>query len=184
MTDNKNISGLINYNKEINYSIKEAIQEALVELMKNNDYNSITITALCKKAGVSRMAFYNNYKTLDNVIKSIVNNVNYEIVNAVGSPFRDEITEDWYLKLFYTVEDNKDFLKLMFNAEFKYRYLEMINELVLHNINNISLEEKNYRLLWAGGIVNRIIQWIDDELLESPEELASFCYSNFKKNNI
>lgn len=49
MTDNKNISGLINYNKEINYSIKEAIQEALVELMKNNDYNSITITALCKK---------------------------------------------------------------------------------------------------------------------------------------
>ena len=94
MTDNKNISGLINYNKEINYSIKEAIQEALVELMKNNDYNSITITALCKKAGVSRMAFYNNYKTLDNVIKSIVNNVNYEIVNAVGSPFRDEITED------------------------------------------------------------------------------------------
>ncbi len=99
-------------------------------------------------------------------------------------PFRDEITEDWYLKLFYTVEDNKDFLKLMFNAEFKYRYLEMINELVLHNINNISLEEKNYRLLWAGGIVNRIIQWIDDELLESPEELASFCYNNFRKNNI
>ena len=129
-------------------------------------------------------SIYQSYKTLDNVIKSIVNNVNYEIVNAVGSPFRDEITEDWYLKLFYTVEDNKDFLKLMFNAEFKYRYLEMINELVLHNINNISLEEKNYRLLWAGGIVNRIIQWIDDELLESPEELASFCYSNFKKNNI
>ena len=85
MTDNKNISGLINYNKEINYSIKEAIQEALVELMKNNDYNSITITELCKKAGVSRMAFYNNYKTLDNVIKSIVNNVNYEIVNTVQS---------------------------------------------------------------------------------------------------
>ena len=53
--------------------------------MKNNDYNSITITALCKKAGVSRMAFYNNYKTLDNVIKSIVNNVNYEIVNTVQS---------------------------------------------------------------------------------------------------
>lgn len=183
MTDNKNISGLINYNKELNLSIKEAIQEALVELMKNNEYNSITITALCKKAGVSRMAFYNNYKTIDNVIKSIVNDVNDEIVNTLGSPFRDGITEDWYLKLFYTVEENKNFLKLMFNADFKYRYLEMINEFVLHNINTISLEEKNYRLLWAGGIVNRIIKWIDDELLESPEELASFCFNNLKLIN-
>ncbi|MDY2746698.1 MAG: hypothetical protein SOV57_05815 [Bacilli bacterium] len=56
----------------------------------------------------------------------------------------------------------------------------MINDLVLHNVKNISLEEKNKRILWAGGIVNRINKWIDDELLESPEELAEFCYKNLK----
>ena len=95
MTDNKNISGLINYNKEINYSIKEAIQEALVELMKNNDYTSITITALCKKAGVSRMAFYNNYKTPLSYPKHIyyINNytTNNEIVNMQHAKFVAQI---------------------------------------------------------------------------------------------
>ena len=82
--------------------------------------------------------------------------------------------------LFYTVRKYSDILKLMFDASFRYGYLEMINELVLHNVKNISLEEKNKRILWAGGIVNRINKWIDDELLESPEELAEFCYKNLK----
>ena len=62
MTVKKNVLCLISYNKELNYAIKEALQDALILLMKEKQYRSISITELCKKAGVSRMAFYNNYK--------------------------------------------------------------------------------------------------------------------------
>lgn len=62
MTVKKNVLGLISYNKELNYAIKEALQDALILLMKEKQYRSISVTELCKKAGVSRMAFYNNYK--------------------------------------------------------------------------------------------------------------------------
>lgn len=62
MTVKKNVLGLISYNKELNFAIKEALQDALILLMKEKQYRSISITELCKKAGVSRMAFYNNYK--------------------------------------------------------------------------------------------------------------------------
>ena len=180
MTVKKNVLGLISYNKELNYAIKEALQDALILLMKEKQYRSISITELCKKAGVSRMAFYSNYKCLDDVLKSKILDVNQEIINEIGSPFRRTINLDWYITLFYTVRKYSDILKLMFDASFRYGYLEMINELVLHNVKNISLEEKNKRILWAGGIVNRINKWIDDELLESPEELAEFCYKNLK----
>ena len=142
MTVKKNVLGLISYNKELNYAIKEALQDALILLMKEKQYRSISITELCKKAGT--------------------------------------INLDWYITLFYTVRKYSGILKLMFDASFRYGYLEMINDLVLHNVKNISLEEKNKRILWAGGIVNRINKWIDDELLESPEELAEFCYKNLK----
>lgn len=179
MTDKKNISGLIQYNKELNLEIRKAIQDSLYILMKNNDYNTISITELCKKAGVSRTAFYNNYDSKDDVMFSIVNDENNRIISEIGSPFRSTISLTWYQNLFYTIQNNKTFLKLMFDANFKYRYLSMINDLVLHNINNITTEEKNMRILWAGGIVNRIIKWIEDDLLESPEELAIFCYKNF-----
>lgn len=184
MTDKKNISGLLNHNKELNLEIIKSIQDALFILMKNKDYNSISICELCKKAGVSRMAFYNNYKSKDEVIYSIVNNVNKKIVGEVGSPFDKKISLDWYYNMFLTIKKNKDFLALIFDANFKYRYLSMINDLVLRNINSISLEEKNMRILWAGGIVNRIIKWIEDDMSESPEILADYCYnklSNFIK---
>ena len=180
MTVKKNVLGLISYNKELNYAIKEALQDALILLMKEKQYRSISITELCKKAGVSRMAFYNNYKCLDDVLKSKILDVNHEIINEIGSPFRRTINLDWYISLFYTVRKYSGILTLMFDASFRYGYLEMINDLVLHNVKNISLEEKNKRILWAGGIVNRINKWIDDELLESPEELAEFCYKNLK----
>ena len=184
MADKKNITGLINHNKELNNIIKEAIQDALFGLMKIKKYEDISITELCQKAGVSRMAFYNNYKSLDNVIRSIVIDLNNEILDDIGSPFKNSITLNWYLKLFYTVEKNKEFFKLMFNAGFKYSYLEMINDLVLNNKSMISLEEKNIRVLWAGGMVNTIIKWFDDNLLESPSELAEFCYNHLRFYNI
>ena len=42
---------------ESNRLAKECIVTALVELMKIRDYDSISITDIAKKAGVSRMAY-------------------------------------------------------------------------------------------------------------------------------
>ena len=44
------------------------IYEALVELMKQKPYHEITITDITKKAGVSRMAYYRNYKDKDDIL--------------------------------------------------------------------------------------------------------------------
>ena len=44
------------------------IYEALVELMDKKPYDQITITDITKKAGVSRMAYYRNYKDKDDIL--------------------------------------------------------------------------------------------------------------------
>lgn len=49
------------------YIVKESIYLALMELMKDNDYESITITQITKKAGVSRMAYYRHYTSKDEI---------------------------------------------------------------------------------------------------------------------
>lgn len=45
---------------ESNRLVKDCITTAFIELMKVRDYNTITITDITKKAGVSRMAYYRN----------------------------------------------------------------------------------------------------------------------------
>ncbi|APX71441.1 TetR/AcrR family transcriptional regulator [Companilactobacillus allii] len=49
---------------------KEYLVTALLQLLKHNDLNQITVSQVVKKAGVSRMAFYRNFDTLDDLLIS------------------------------------------------------------------------------------------------------------------
>lgn len=48
-----------------NLFAKECIVSALIQLIYAKPLSSITISELCQKAGVSRMTFYRNYKSID-----------------------------------------------------------------------------------------------------------------------
>lgn len=176
MTDK--MEGLITHNANLNKIICESLQTALLMLLKEKDYSKINITELCKKAGVSRMAFYNNFKTLDNLLESIVIEYNRKlIINKIGSPFREYTKCSWYFKLFECIKENSEYLTTLFNAGFKEKYLAIINNLVLHD-SNIATTKKYLRIIWAGGIVNTIIYWIEHNMQESVEEIAKFCDEN------
>lgn len=51
------------HNNERSSSIPESIYRALAQLMEEIPYEKITITDICRRAGVSRMAYYRNYSS-------------------------------------------------------------------------------------------------------------------------
>ena len=69
---NQKTKGLKSHNYNLNKLIKESLGEALILLMDKKAFSSITITELCKKAGVSRMAFYGNYSSKEDLLKKVV----------------------------------------------------------------------------------------------------------------
>lgn len=174
MTDEK-LTGLKEYNSSLNHLVKESLEEALVSLMKVKDFNQITICELCKKAGVSRMAFYNNFRTLEALLESTILSYSQKLViDKIGSPFRENTDINWYIVLFEGVKKNSELLYLMFKSGFTYKYLSIVNSLVLHR-KTLTDTEKYFRLIWAGGIVNIIIYWLNNGMKESIESLAEFC---------
>lgn len=181
MSDYNQLRGLQEHNAKLNKIIIESLQQALLLLMEKKDYQKISITELCQKAGVSRMAFYTNFETKDNLLESIVKNSNAKLVNRIGSPFRTYVDLKWYITLF---EETKKFAKellLIFKAgdSFKYKYITIINNLVLHN-PDISEKKRYSRLMWSGGVVNVIIDWIENGMKTPIEELANYCLNSFK----
>lgn len=58
---------------------KQSIKEAFLSLKRNKDYNSITITDICKSAKISRSTFYLHYnntaEVLDEVLDDAVSNI-------------------------------------------------------------------------------------------------------------
>lgn len=179
MTVDKTI-GLKNHNENLNKVVRESLQQALLMLMDSSELEKITVTALCKKAGVSRMAFYSNFESIEALLEGIVREYSSDLIYRIGSPFGRGVTLDWYAKMFERVAANSDILDLLFRAGFKYKYLSIVNSSVLHN-PDISNSKKYFRLSWAGSIVNIIIYWIDNGLGESVDQIASFCYQNLSK---
>lgn len=179
MTDESQIRGLREHNEKLNKLISESLQQALILLMEKKDYRDISITELCKKAGVSRMAFYSNYETKDNLLETIVLDVNKRFIAKVGSPFRDYVDVNWYITLFNTAAEFANTLRLIFRAGFKYKYISIINSLVLHD-ENISDKERYTRLMWSGGITNTIINWLESGMTTQIPKIAAFCLNSFK----
>ncbi len=57
---------------------KQNISCALISLLQSVPIETITISSLVKHAGVSRNAFYNNYKTIEDVLKETYHNAHSE----------------------------------------------------------------------------------------------------------
>ena len=94
--------------KNNNQFSKECIATALIELMKTKDYSSITITEIAKKSGMSRMTYYRNYSSKDDILVQYINSVGEQIQDLVikrNSPYD---TETYFTILFESFGINSD----------------------------------------------------------------------------
>ena len=85
---------------ESNRLAKECIVTALIELMKVTEYDRITITDITKKAGVSRMAYYRNYTSKDDILNKFIEEVGASIHSLVESHRPEEEIYDYCYLLF------------------------------------------------------------------------------------
>lgn len=168
------LAGLRKYSDEQNKIVCESLQDALLMLIKNKAYESISITELCKKAGVSRMSFYGNFKSKDDILNRIITKLQIELVERIGSPFRKPVTLEWYRNLFILINENAEIIKPIFGAGFQKRYLDVVNGIVLRH-SDMATEEIYKRLLWNGALVNVTTYWLSTDMKISPAEMAKIC---------
>ena len=172
------LSGLRKHSEELNRVVIESLQGALLQLVSKKHYDSITVTELCRKAGVSRMAFYGNFASKDDIIKKIIHDLQTELFVRIGSPFRQEVTYNWYLDMFRFTAEKSDVLQSIFCAGYQGKYLELVNSLILRH-KDMQPQDSYQRLLWSGGIVNAVVYWLSNNMTETPEQMATFCYKCF-----
>ena len=167
-------SGLRQHSKESNIFVKECLKAAMISLASDMDYADISVTRLCQKAGVSRMAFYRNYSITNDVIYEIAYDLNYAIVDLVGSPFRITTDHEWYEKTFALIGERRNEMTLMFQENFQYQWMRIVNGIAVHD-DSFSTEKQFQRIMWAGGFENAVSYWLNSGLEESPSEMADYC---------
>lgn len=176
--------GRVNDNNiEQNKILKESVTAALLKLMETDEYDKIFITDICNTAGVSRMGFYRNYKSKDDVIADITHDFYQKAKDDVGQYFNCVRSEKrkWYLDYFKYLLDNERSIKTMYMAGFQGRTLNEITSLLIAGEQTTSEEEKTKRILFYGALFNLTLRWLLDESRVSIDHMADYCLKYIKE---
>lgn len=109
-----------------NQIIRESITEALLILMENLSISDITISALTRKAGVSRVSFYRNYKSKEEVLVSMLE----ERSREWWEEFKSSPSEDYIESFFEACLDFKGVAGLLKKQSLEHLLLTNIQNLV------------------------------------------------------
>ena len=151
------------------------MSEALLLLLEQKDYDSITVREVCQKAGVNRSTFYLHYESMNDLLEEMIGMINDRFKSSLSSvptvdPSKVILTSEKYLRPYlgfikenmraYKVIHQKDHL---FNSQktFEGFYQSIFSPALTHF--GVSEEEKEYVFaFYTQGTVVIIGKWLEN----------------------
>ena len=119
----------------------ERIEKVFIELLQTKALNEISVSDICKRAGLNRTTFYANYTD----IYGLADAIRDKLEIAVSDLYKDEITQGFnshdYLKLFRHIKENQIFYQTYFKLGYdnQYRIIRYDTTLARHIFRTDSL---------------------------------------------
>ena len=156
---------------------KASLKKGLFELVRNKAIERITVKELCEQAHVNRSTFYAYYKSPEDLLEEVLNELYARFEEAAKGGEEDGT----YLKMMLTVaQENKLFVSVMMSNKV---FGEWVRN-VFYMLENRIMEEWNKKYGYdfetskaaydfaVGGAARMIEVWIGSGFKSSPEEIA------------
>jgi len=163
----------------------EKIETAFLTLILNNKYENITISQVCKQAGINRSTFYCHYDDINDLIIKIEG----KFAKSMASIFNygERQTHDAFVEMFTFVKENKYFYKAFLNIPYiTFAETNIKIDVLKHIGDNSKIDNSKkmgifYRASFFGaGIKEMFRLWLQYDCKESPEEMASLLLEEYK----
>ncbi len=150
-------------------SASQYIQEALLQLIQQKEYDKITITDIAKRAGVTRISFYRNFDSKDAILKQALERAFSAYQEAYG-------TELTFPSIFTFFQQNKTLIDCLFKSEKEI----FIAQLLTDSQSLVQLPaEIAYSYAFVGySILGACTTWYQRGMIETPEEIANIMANN------
>lgn len=100
----------------------QKIEQVLVELLQTKELNQISVSDICKRAGLNRSTFYANYVD----IYGLADAIREKLEAQVAELYKDEVTQGFnsnnYLILFQHIAQNQIFYRTYFKLGYDEKY--------------------------------------------------------------
>ena len=183
----------MNKNESKYFSTAEKMDSALIEILKTKSFEYITVSEICKKAGVNRSTFYLHYENTKDLLEETIHNmmdnfVSYFVPDGKISPINFEesqkdklvfISEEYLMPyLSYFKENRKIFLTVFENGKlfgFEETYEKLFNNIfnpILDVFKYPESERKYVMAFYLNGINSIIMEWIKEDCVKPEKEVV------------
>jgi AcrR family transcriptional regulator len=150
--------------------VGEYITDALLLLMEKKPYHDISVTELCERAGVTRMSFYRNFESKEDILRKWLAGVTDRFVVESGISYKDDAPHDYFVTLFTHLARYQKICSALYEARLMYLLKDEFDRVFLAIHGSEYDDYKSY--FHAGGIYNVFLLWLMRGCVETPEELA------------
>lgn len=171
---------------QANKLAQECIVTALIQLAEQKPFSTITVSELTERAGVSRMTYYRNYVSKEDVFQKYMDEIMEEYRQEAYEIKKGKHYGEYenILQCFRYFVKYKDFIRCIMSAGMQNILLDALSAYLLETYyygENPSSE--TYYLIYAyeGALLNVYRAWLENGQKESVEELAGILARSVKK---
>lgn len=161
-----------------NEVVRESIAQSLLLLMESESLDRITVVELTRKAGVSRMSFYRNFESKEDVLAAYTERVFRDFLHRIPDFTELKVLEDSkiffsYLRHYELLMKNlvKANLFGIFSDIFSQYFATLFVDVYKLDRNS---DYRSYELTYrVGGLANIIFIWVQNDFRETDEQMAN-----------
>ena len=173
-------------NRRVQFT-KNALREAMIELITEKPLTSITVKDVCARADINRSTFYIHYKDVNDLLLHLEDEMAERLSELCRrhDP-RDSMTGDYpfLTDLYAFIQENADLCKVLLGGYGDRAYTERICRILRDDFIEAYLsllcpgdrEKIHYFCAFiVPGNLMLALRWLQDGTRESPEEIARFA---------
>lgn len=154
------------------------IYEAFYFLLTKKPYDDINICEICAKAGVSRMSFYRNFKSKDDLLTKSIESI---LQNLKLNLQKEENINQYIVtkEIFATTAKFKDALQAFKNTDYLNKFIDSISERLFTFApeDKINPTRKYIPIFYFNALAGVLGFWVNNGAKESPEDMAKLICS-------
>lgn len=158
----------------------ERMEKVFLDLLQTKELSQITVSDLCKRAGLNRTTFYANYADIYALADSIRDKLEANLAELYREEISTGINSNNYLKLFRHIQANQIFYRTYFKLGYdnNYKIISYDTELAKRHFQNRFIP---YHMeFFKSGLTSIIKLWLAGGCVETPEEMFEIVKSEYQ----
>lgn len=166
---------------QTNKKVKQDMYKALLKLMEEKSLSAISVSDITTTAKVSRMAFYRNYHTIEEILIEHLEEIveEYKTEDIITENKEEFYEKKYILHCFQFFYVHREFIDSLLSSGMGDLFLAKISEYLIQKWtdSNDKTREKALKIsAYAGSIYNMYREWSKEYFRESPEEISNILY--------